>query len=72
VNWLLFVVELLGRLPIEKILVRPPDHTKALQELKDVLEGASASKQGDTKKVALIERLNREANEAKVYLKGRE
>ena len=69
-NWVVFVVNLISQLPIEKIFIRPPDRVKALQDLEKNLKVGAASQQTDTKKQGLLERLNSEANEAKVYLKG--
>jgi len=70
VNWVVFVVNLISQLPIEKIFIRPPDRVKALQDLEKNLKAGAASQQTDAKKQSLLERLNREAGEAKEYMRG--
>jgi len=44
-DWLAFITNIINRVPIEKVLFRPPDHTKALQDFAASLEGTTGQKE---------------------------
>jgi len=52
-NWMAVVSEVINRLPIEKLVSRPPDNRKHLEELQDILSGAEAQKAAPQKKTHL-------------------
>lgn len=43
-NWLGLAIDAVGRLPIERVLFKPPDRSKDLKELQEILQSRHAAK----------------------------
>jgi len=47
-DWLAFITNIVNRVPFEKILVPPPDHTKALEDFRDSMSGSESQKEASS------------------------
>lgn len=53
-KWLALIPEILNRIPLEKLIARPPDNKQRLRELQEILTGAEPKKEAQPE-VAKIE-----------------
>lgn len=47
-KWLALLPELLNRIPVERLLTRPPDNRKRLEELQGILSNSEPKRSGDS------------------------
>ena len=53
-DWLAFITNIINRVPIERVLFRPPDHTKALEDFARSLPHTESQKEGSPEPRAAV------------------
>ena len=53
-DWVSFITSIINRLPIERVLFRPPDHNKALEEFARTLPHAESQKESPPEQKTMV------------------
>ena len=67
-DWLAVIMNIMNRVPIERVLFRPPDHTKALEKFAANLPRTESQKTAPSEQKTTIKPLRRQPKCLKVLL----